>query len=795
MCRWRLIIFLLSVTLGTASASALEAGAKEISEVRFSGLKRVEEDAVRAVVTARAGQPLNADAVTEDVRAVYAMGFFRDVRAFASAASAGAVRLTYRVEEKPAVQSVDLEGYDELSEEDIREVIDIRPFTILSRAAVRRNARKIRDLYREKGYYLADVASELQPTASEDVRVVFKINERAKIEVRSIRFFGNDAVAADVLRTAMVTKQGDLISFLTGSGTFRQDALDIDVLQIQAQYFDRGYINVKVSPPDVEISPDRKFVHIGIRIEEGEQYSVGKISVAGDILGSEADLLALVQTKSGEIFNRSLLQQDLLALKRRYEDDGYAYANITPLTSVQADDRIVDLSFEFQKGEKVYYERINVIGNTKTRDKVVRRELRIYEGELTSATLRERSRARVMQLGYFEKVDVRTRRGSSDRLQIVDIEVKERATGTFQVGAGFSSVENFILTAQVAQENFLGRGQSIALQAQLSSLRQLFSLRFTEPYLFDSRWTFGFNVFNTETNFNALLRAATGGDLTFGYPLTDDDVIRLFLTYSLEFVRSGGAGTGSREPFLASLNNQGRISSLRAQATYDTRNNRLFPSRGMYHSFSHEVSAQIFGASDNRTFHRTRAFTRYYHPLIWGLVGRMSISAGYLRSTSAELAPSEKFRMGGINTVRGYGPFSIGPERRAIVNDRGLRSIDPRAETFVFTEGGNKEFQFNAEVEFPIFEAVGIRGVVFLDAGNVFAEEENFFYLGDEIRTPVRPDAFDVSTLPLGLFWSWGFGFRWFSPIGPLRFEWGVPLTRRPGDPSPLFEFSIGNSF
>ena len=426
---------------------------------------------------------------------------------------------------------------------------------------------------------------------------------------------------------------------------------------------------------------------------------------------------------------------------------------------------------------------------------MIRRELRIYEGELTSASRRDLSQRRVTALGYFDQVEVKTRRGSRENLQIVDVEIKEKATGTFQVGAGFSSAENFIFTAQITQDNFLGRGQSMALSAQISSLRQLFQFRFTEPYFLDSEWTLSLNGFNTETRFRSFLRSAFGGDVTLGHPVTDD--IRIFLTYNLEFVRSRSDGE-ILQPWFAALNNQGRISSLRGTLSYDTRNNRLFPSDGMFHTFSAELSSPILGASEGRTFQRLRALARFYTPLFWRFIGKVSLRLGWLNSgNDPGLSPSEKFVLGGINTLRGYLPFSIGPERRATRNDRGPLLPDDQSDTFTFIEGGNKELLFNLEIEFPIFTQVGIRGVLFMDSGNVYGEDENFFYIGDKVREPqeLNPD-FDNLTLPLGLFWSVGFGFRWFSPIGPLRFEWGIPLTRRPSDPEgPLFEFSIGNSF
>ena len=799
-----------SLAWAAQDGSAFEG--RTIRRIKYEGLRRVEAAAVRLVIEAREDRVLNLGSVAEDVRAIYGMGYFRDVRIYAEPVNSTQVDLIFVLKEKPAIRKITIEGNDKVSKDSIEEVLELKPFTILDESKVLQSRQKILDLLNEKGFYLGEVEHRVVDLGYNQVEVVYTVIEKAKVEVRSVRFVGNRNVASSILKGSIETREGSLIGFLSGAGTYKKDSFEIDLLRLSAQYYNRGYVNVKIDTPDVEISSDLKYVYITIRIEEGEQYSVGSLDFSGDLVFKKEILNRLVKTKAGQVFDRSKLGEDLKRATDLYGDLGYAYANVTPITQLDPEKRTIDLVFNVQKGDLVLYERIDILGNTKTRDKVIRRELRIYEGELTSNTRRELSRRRVEALGYFETVDIRTRRGSSDRYQVVEVEIKEKATGTFQVGAGFSSAENFIATAQVSQDNFLGRGQALQLSAQISSLRQLFQLRFTEPYLLDSQVTLSLNAFNTETQFRSFLRSSTGGDLTLGYPITDD--IRAFLTYSLEFVRSRGSDGSFTQPAFFALNNSGRISSVRGTVTYDTRNNRLFPSGGMFHSLSAEFSEEFLGASSNRTFQRFRGFLRFYRSLFFEAVAKISIRGGLLNSTASQgLSPAEKFILGGINSLRGYLPFTIGPERRVTANNRGNQALDPFVNSFVFIEGGNKEFLVNAELEMPILKAVGIRGVIFLDAGNVYAEEENFFHIGGDVRrSPCRAgetllfndgrstlcpnQTFDPSSLPLGLFWSVGFGFRWFSPIGPLRFEWGIPLTRRPSDPAgPLFEFSIGNSF
>lgn len=776
----------------TSSVAITEA---TVTSIDFEGLKRVDPEAVRILLSSRIGRELSTRSVSEDIRSIFGTGYFEDVEVYQSTGARGGIALTYVVREKPAIRRVDITGNDGISLEDVKNVVDLRPFTIYDPGKVKKNIQKIKELYVGKGYYLVEVDSKTDTLPTGEVVVTFLIAENAKVQVRQIKIIGNTAIDDDTLKGGLATQEGNLLSFLNDAGTYRAEAFQVDLLRISSAYFDKGYINVKVEPPDVEISGDRKYLYITIRIEEGEQYSIGKLDFSGDLIEDKAELFKRITSVEGQIFNRSMLGQDLIALKTRYEDDGFAYANITPATQIDSTKRIIDITFDIQKGNKVYYERINLVGNSKTRDKVIRRELRIYEGELTSATFRELSRRRVQQLGYFEKVDIKTRKGSTDELQIVEIEVKERSTGTFQIGAGLSSAENFIITAQVSQENFLGNGQSVSLSASISGLQQLFQLRFTEPYLLDTDWTLSLNAFNTETSFRSFVRSSAGGDLTLGHPITDD--IRVFLTYTLELVESSSADGSISQPLLASLNNRGRISSLRGTLAYDTRDNRLFPTDGQYHTLSAEVSDTFLGADESRRFQKYRLINRFYQPLIWKFVGKLQTRFGVINSSSEEgLAPSEKFILGGINSIRGYAPFTISPDKQSPTNDRGVGQVDPFQQTSVFYEGGNKEFLGTVEVEFPIFEEVGIKGVLFLDAGNTYGEEENFFYAGETYRERQSIDSFDPRELPLGLFWSVGFGFRWFSPIGPLRFEWGVPLTPRPDDDrGPLFEFSIGNAF
>ena len=748
-----------------------------IHKVTFSGNRKVEDAAIRAVLSSKPGQRLSYSRLSADVRAIWSMGYFDDIQVNMLPSSKGAI-LVYVVKEKPSVRKVIVGGNDEVDLDKINEVLDLKKDAILDVAQVKRNLEKIRDLYIEKGFYLADVSYRLRKVSRSRVDIIFTVKENAKVVIRSIKFIGNKSLPASEIRSVMGTQEGGYFSWITSSGTYQEDAFERDLLLITSLYYDKGFINVKLSRPQVVLSPDKRYMYITIHVQEGKQYTIGKLDMRGQLLWPKKELMERITVKSGELFNRSKLQKDIMGLVERYRDKGYAYANVTPLTNIDSDKRIVDLTFDVQKGQVVIFERINIRGNSKTRDRVIRRELRVAEGDRFSQTMLNRSRARVMQLGFFENVDVSTRRGSADNRIVVNIEVKERPTGTFQVGAGFSSVENFIAQAQISQNNLFGRGQRLSLMAQVSGLRQLFSLSFWEPYFLDSRWTFGFDIYNSIRSFESFNRNATGGSLTWGYPITHD--LRLFLTYKAELIDVstrnrgtlfGSGGLGADLPAgvqVSNLFNDGVTSSVRMSVQWDTRNNRLFPSKGMFHAAWAEFAHDYTGSQN--IFNRYGAFTRFYHP-IWGpFVFKFNGQVGLITSSDPQGVPIfERFFTGGIMDVRGFRPRSLGPRISV------PQSPSPMAPLISFNKGGNKELVFNVEIEFPIFEKVGIKGVVFTDAGMAF------------------DDAQSISLT--GLRHSAGFGFRWFSPIGPLRFEWGLPLAPEGSEDPIVFEFTIGNFF
>ncbi len=782
----------LAAALLSAAPSLAFAADAVVKDIRVEGNRRVEADAVKAVITHKKGGPYDPRRVGADVKAVMKLGFFSDVVVELEGDPKAPV-LVFRVVERPTIREARVAGNSELSKDDLKDAISLKSGAVLDLAAVQRDVKKMQEKYVEKGFYLAEVSYRLEDRPDNQVDVVYVVNERAKVEVKEVRFIGNAHVPADDLLAVMQTKPGGYLSFLSSSGTYKEESLQRDLQAVQATYLDRGYVTVKVGHPSVALTPDKRFIYVTIPVEEGERYRIGEVKFTGQLLDQEPKLRRILRTRKGQWFSRTEVGQDLFAVGDVYKDLGYAYANVTPLTDTDAKTRIVDLTFEVQPGQIVSFERIDVAGNEKTRDKVIRRELRIYEGERFSGTGLRESKQRVTALGFFETVEISTKRGSADDKIVATVEVKERPTGTFQIGAGFSSYENFILTGQISQQNFFGWGQTLSLQIQWSSVRQLGQIQFVEPYFLDTRWTFAFDLYLTEGIYTTFTRRATGGSLTWGYELSGLQAywpfarrledMRLFATYTNEYVdvTSSTLATTAREQFAS-----GTTSSLRLSLQWDKRDNRIFPSNGFFLSGSSEFAPPLlapralFGAQVN-LFTRYTLDARIYRPFLFGVIARAKLTLGLIKDWDKNhpVPISELYFVGGINSVRGYPYLSIAPRAN-------VASVHaPDSTTSSVPVGGDKQVVVNLELEFPLFPNVGVRGVLFSDFGNAFA-----------------PGQYSDPNVSWSLYKSVGIGFRWFSPIGPLRFEWGFPLNRR-RDPvtgryldAPLdFQFTIGNFF
>jgi outer membrane protein insertion porin family len=897
-----------------------------IFQLHVVGAEKVEPDAVLVQIQSKIDRRPDQNIIREDVKRIYKMKLFTDIQVSVKKGPNDSVILTYTLIEKRAIGDILFEGASEVSEDDIKEVVDLQSYQVLDIPRIKANMRKVQKLYVDKGFFLAELDYELRPSDGptspdgkddsnlldaaiewlelDDLRptkkkkqetddkarfadVVFLITEHAKVKVEKIDVVGNKNVSMDDIRTLMQTRENHPFGIFTDWGTYKEELADLDPLAVESVYQDKGYLNVRVGNPRVALSTDKTRLSIYIPVDEGKQYSLSNFDVKGDlivetpeeyeeaikanpeaILFRKKDLLKKTEVRAGELFSRTKIATDINAVADRYRDKGYAYVNILPITNIDAENDTVEIILEVESGPRVRVQRIEIVGNEKTQDEVIRREMRLYEGEWYSATAIRLSEQRVTALGFFEEVNVTTRQGKLPDQMVVVFAIKEKATGTFQLGAGFSNAESFIFTGQVAQNNFVGRGVTLSGSIQYSSFRQILDLRYVDPYafyVFQEPMTLAFSVFNTQRNYIDYLRNSAGADVSLGYPIgrpfrswtrglleaspdylrpyvPDIENLQLYLTMNGERVEIGEQSFNVRLLGLSAYVPR-YTSSFRSSIIFDQRNNRLFPSQGYYLQGSAELAHPWLGSAlappaetsaksaiesagirDSvgplkpgilkrnglvNQFLRLSMVMRSYYSFndvlpVDGIVLKGNFELGYLGTEDSTLV-FEHYYMGGFNTIRGYYPRSIGPVAR-------VGALSPDGGLTAFRVGGNKQLFTNLELEFPIFEQVGIRGVAFFDAGNAYGAGENFFYIGNKTTDYLETiscggstcwDARNRSDLPLGVFTSIGIGVRWFSPIGPLRFEWGFPLNRRPtgtygferGDDPYQFEFNIGNRF
>ena len=822
-------------------AEPLTPAAGIVATIRISGLKRVEEAAILAAVGLRQGEELASWKVKRDIKAIYNTGYVDDVRVTTERTADGMV-VVFAVDEKPAIRSVRLSGNKKLDEDALMEVMDIKPFSVLSEVAVQRNIQRMRDKYIEKGYYLAEIEPELREVGDDLVELTFSIIENRKVIVQRIDITGNDNVPDRKIKRFLQTREGGIAPWLTSSGSFNRETLDIDVQTIRSVLLEEGYVDAEVESPKVFLSPDKRYIYINVHINEGPQYRLGAIKVEGEFVEPEGLTERAIRQivddghtagtmhgrweeavaradegqplpdgweegrrrwfdfpqknsplETGEIFKLSTLQIAMQEISDLYGDQGYAFANVIPLTETDPDASLVDITFDVQRGDKVRIGRIDISGNDPTYDKVVRREIPINEGDIYSGTALKESRQRLDRLGYFETVRITTPRGPSPDVLDMKVEVVEQPTGSFSVGAGFSNLENFVFTTNISKNNFLGLGYVMSAAVNASRRRQQVNLQLFDPHFLDSRWTLRVNGYNTSQQFIED-EYQRGGSIAVGRYLDPRDDFRLEFDYTFEDTGLNNIDAYKSRLLGGQLYRNGLTSTGGIALVVDKRNNRINATRGIFSTATANLSGgirvneeellSVFGGDFN--FYELLLNFRAYRPVVkkeW-MIFKYNGTLGHISSTDGSIIPFiHRYRAGGINSVRGYDWYALGPSIRVNGYQNSLRSPfvgldDPTAPDDRLIVGGTETWINNFELEMPIVKQAGISTVVFFDAGNAFGD-------------PWGEGNISIT----GLRAAYGFGVRWFSPMGPLRFEWGFPINPLPDERKAVFDFSIGSLF
>lgn len=745
------------------------ADGEKLAEIRIQGNHRIESAAILNVIKIHAGDTLDIDKTDADIRAIYKLGYFQDVKVLKEQSDKGTV-LVYSVVEKAIVREIAFVGNKELTTEKLKEALEFRQNSVFSAKDLAKSVAKIKKMYGDEGYYLAEIKTQTKLSPPSDLAVTLTVNEGEKILIKDIRLDGNKAFSDSKLKGIMETKEKWFMSWLTGSGTYKEEVLKNDALLLADHYLNNGYINIKVGEPTAKLNGAKTSLDVYIGITEGEQYRIGEIGFKGDLIDPAADLQKKLKSEPGQIFNRSTLRTDIGVLTDLYGDKGYAFATINPQTRLDNDKKTVDMTFDIEKGELVSIERINIGGNPKTRDKVVRREMRVTESGLYSASGIKRSKQNLMNLGYFEEANIATAKGSASNKLNVNVDVKEKPTGTFSIGGGYSSLDGFIGQGSVQQANFLGLGLKANLSASLGGKSQTYALGLTDPYFMDTKWTLGGDIYRSERDYDDYIRRLTGADIKGGYPLSDS--VGTFFMYKYEtkdIYEPSPAWQTAHDTIGNDTYPIGTTttSSVYSSITHNNTDYRIDPSTGLINSFSFEFA----GLGGDNKYARTITDHTFFHPLYKKLIASTKLTLGYVGEVGQPIPIDEKFYLGGIYSLRGYKSRSVSPTKSQLIKDNYGDNT-----TQQLYMGGSKEVFGNVELTFPLLPEAGLKGVLFFDYGNSFNDSSSVF---------------DTMLM------SYGFGIRWASPIGPLRLEYGIPVNPRTeiDSKSGRLEFSIGTMF
>jgi outer membrane protein insertion porin family len=769
MRRIGLVLLVFSLLIGIC------AGAEEnIYKIMILGNVKVEEGVIRGAIKSREGGPFSVEKVREDLRSIFDLGYFTDVQVDIKSIPQGK-EVIFIVVEKPSIKDIPIKGNEKVKLDDIKEKMTLKLRSILNLDKVKEDSEQIRKLYFSKGYYGVKVEYRVEYLETNEVVITFTIYEGTKGHIQKIVFKGNKKIKSSQLKKIMTTKRRNIFSILTKTGTLDEDVLKNDLQLLNAYYIDKGYLEAKLSEPKVDLSNPKK-IRIEIEIVEGPQYSVGNIDFKGDLLTTKEDLFKVLKLKRGAIYSNSAMRRDINALTEKFANQGYAYVEINPETSSDNKNLLVHLTYDIEKKKRVSFEKIQVVGNTKTRDKVIRRELRVAEGELYSVTGMNKSRDRLKRTGYFKEADFATSRGSTEEKINLDIKVEEAPTGAISFGIGYSSVESVVGTASISDKNLFGLGYYGILKFSLGAYTQNFRLGFTDPYFLGYPFSGGFDLYH-ELNeyFSEYSYKITGGDIRFGKELTD--TIRINLVYKLETASVYNVSPLSSF-IIQEQKGKSTTSAISIVPSLDTRDDYFNPRRGNQSSILIQNAGGILGG-DNY-FVKVLGSTSWFFPLPLNMTLNLRAQAGvampyggkktvivqqYDSGTNTflpvpvrkdRLPIYEKFYVGGITTVRGFEYGMAGPK-------------DELNEAI----GAKKMVVFNAEVIFPLAREIGLRGAVFFDVGKGFDKWNNMF--------PLRLGA--------------GPGIRWFSPFGPIHIDIGFNLNPRKGEKSYVLDFTGGTVY
>jgi outer membrane protein insertion porin family len=717
--------------------------------IEIRGLMKIEEDAVRERIGQTVGEALSAETVSQDIKRIYAMGYFDDIRVEVEPFEGG-IKLVYIIEEKPSVRRVDIQGNEEVEAEKLAEQLTVTPGSIADTVLIQGNADIIRTIYQDEGYALAVVVPVVRELDERNVLVTYQIIEGPKVRVKRIVIEGNEAFSDKTIKKHMETSERRWWNFyqlITQKGFYDKKVISQDMERIKAFYHNDGFIKAEVLEPQVEISEDRESMSISVRVLEGDRFTVSSVGFAGNTVFSQDELNMVVDTESGAVISRATLGKDVSTLTGMYTEKGYALASVYP--DIQPDEERNEAAVVFRVDEDHVYHvrRINISGNQSTMDKVIRREIVLNEGDVFNSKFLKRSHQKLTNLNFFEEVKFNPVPNVKEKTLDVDVEVAERSTGLLNVGGGFSTTDKFIGMVDVTQANLGGRGQYLKLKTEFSSRSLTFELSFREPWFLDRPISLDVGAYRTEREYTSYSKKATGFSLGVGRKFWDYWQVRGAYRYEQAEVFDIDDDATS---VISDQEGTSDTSSISPSIVRDSRDNFLDPHRGSRNS----VSTTIAGLGGENKFWTIDLDSSWFFPVTerttFAVRGRYGFATGI---AGEELPLWERYYVGGISTIRG------------------VRDVGPRDESGEYI-GGEQRLLFNVNYTFPLVPSAGLKGGIFFDVGTAWDGSWPFV---------TRETA--------------GAGIRWMSPLGPFKLDWAYVLDRKSGEDEYKWEFAMGTFF
>ncbi len=743
------------------SLAISEVSAQHVFEsIRVRGNNRIDTESILSVVNSKPSSVVLTDVIQSDIKAIYRLGFFDSVEADRTIVNDSYSILTFIVHERPAIKEVRFSGNDEFSNDTLREKLNLDARKFLDKRKIQASIDDLNKYYQEEGYYGTKISFKTKEARPGEVILTFDIEEGEKKVIRKLTFLGNRALDEGDLDEGLGTSTYSwLWSWATGSGVVKKEVLEQDTRVLQHNYLTKGYADIKVSQPEIKEIEDG--LEVIFSVNEGEKYKFGKIDASGTLLeGGEKATLKDIKSSSGETFNVDLLREDVFTVTDKFTDIGYAFANIDPLTKIDRDKKVVDVNYTIDKGDIIKINRINIVGNDKTQDNVIRRNLRIGEQETYSSSKLKRSQELLRRLGFFDEVTISPEKTDKPGEVDLSVAVKEAMTGQFSAGAGVSSGDGFILTSRISENNLMGSGNALSLDINAGQRRQNYILSFQNPRVNDTFFSFGADVAVTQRNFDDFLRNQNGGSVSVGYPLwflgeSLRDDVRATLGYELMQNEISDVDDSAAQ-LVKDQEGKYLSSAIIPGLMRSTIDNPLDPSAGSRQVLRFEYAA----LGGDQKYWLGSARNSWYYPIYETSFGNFVFSQrtqfGWGESISGDRFPLfNRFFPGGINSIRGYDAREVGPR-------------DAQGSFF----GGNKQLIMNFELIFPLVPSIGLNGVTFYDMGNAYDDGQNIGF--SDLRKAV------------------GWGVRWRSPLAPIRVEIGYPLDRQDGDKSVVTNFSFG---